>query len=455
MTGLSDIRNILASRLSNFTRVGLTIRPHFVPLNLKALDVTIGSLIQEVRKAPIIRGKAPTKIDLKELQTSIANHVISKYPNTIVLVGKQVIVNGRSDIPLDIAISKYTPAVVYSGYKSTKHIAGVLYSSQNAATSELLNNFLNTEFNSFLSEELRRDTSFDLAYVLQHETPETAGLGDKVRRLFGIINSVSNNTVNAPGVSMEGSKASLVQTKVMVESLLSAYSENTGKATAIEATLSKETSKFINSIRADILIIQDEFSNEDVVKEITSGSRFAKLAEMLTKVKIGPKSFIQDITDRITSIFTTGKSGKKKSASAAIDPITSKRKDRVSLAMNGGKSINQKFPKGGTSVINLQALINAKLFETVKNNMGDGDRRDILNFREGRLARSFSVTAISSARTGALTAFFTYLKYPYATFSPGGVQRKPATRNPKFLGEKSIREIAAKHISTRLRVVLI
>lgn len=455
MTGLADIRNILSSRLSNFTRIGMTIRPHFVPLNLKALDVTLGSLVQEVRKAPIIRGKAPLKIDLHSLQSSIAQHVVSKYPNTIVLTGKQVIVNGRADIPLDIAVAKFTPAVVYSGYKSIKHISGVLFSSQNAASSDLLNNFLNTEFKSFLSEELRRDTSFDLAYVLQHETPETAGLGDKIRKLFGVINSVSNNTVHAQGVAMEGSKASLVQTKVMVESLLSAYTENTGKATAIEATISKETSAFINKIKADILIIQDEFDTVDVVKEITSGSRFSKLADMIANLKIGPRSFIQDITDRITSIFTTGKSGKQKKASASIDPIKSQRKDRVTVGMNHGKSVNQSLPKGGVSSINLQALINAQLYETVKKNMGSGDSKDILNFRSGRLAKSFNVTAVSKNRSQALTVFFTYLKYPYATFSPGGEQRKPVTRNPKFLGEKSIREIAAKHVSERLRVVLI
>lgn len=109
----------------------------------------------------------------------------------------------------------------------------------------------------------------------------------------------------------------------------------------------------------------------------------------------------------------------------------------------------------GSLVPNLLQLINANLFEQIKKNMGDGNRRDVLNYRTGRLARSASVERISESRNGMITAFYTYMKNPYATFSSGGMQQYPKTRDPKLLISKSIREIAAEQVQNRLRAVLV
>ena len=45
------------------------------------------------------------------------------------------------------------------------------------------------------------------------------------------------------------------------------------------------------------------------------------------------------------------------------------------------------------------------------------------------------------------------MKNPYATFSSGGAQQFPRSRDPKLLITKSIREIAAKLTTARLRAV--
>lgn len=114
--------------------------------------------------------------------------------------------------------------------------------------------------------------------------------------------------------------------------------------------------------------------------------------------------------------------------------------------------IKQRFTP---SLVSLQNLINASLVERIKQNMGTGNRRDVLNLRTGRFAESAKVERMSQSRQGMITAFYTYMKNPYATFSAGGRQEYPTSRDPKTLIAKSIREIAAEQISNRLRSVLV
>lgn len=108
-----------------------------------------------------------------------------------------------------------------------------------------------------------------------------------------------------------------------------------------------------------------------------------------------------------------------------------------------------------SSIISLQALINTQLTERVKENMGSGNRKDILNLRTGRFAESVKVERLSESRQGMITAFYTYMRNPYATFSEGGQQQNPRSRDPKLLIAKSIREIAQTKVQNRLRAVLV
>lgn len=105
------------------------------------------------------------------------------------------------------------------------------------------------------------------------------------------------------------------------------------------------------------------------------------------------------------------------------------------------------------SLISLQNLINRQLQDVISANMGDGNSRNILNYRTGRLAASAKVERMSESRAGMITAFYSYMKNPYATFSQGGRQSVPKTRDPKLLISKSIREIAATQVANQLRAV--
>jgi len=85
--------------------------------------------------------------------------------------------------------------------------------------------------------------------------------------------------------------------------------------------------------------------------------------------------------------------------------------------------------------------------------MGDGRQRNVLNYRTGRLAASAKVEYMSQSRQGMITAFYSYMKNPYATFSQGGRQQDPKSRDPKLLIARSIREIAQTQVSNALRAV--
>ncbi len=107
----------------------------------------------------------------------------------------------------------------------------------------------------------------------------------------------------------------------------------------------------------------------------------------------------------------------------------------------------------------LKDLINTNLQHVVSANMGDepypGGQRKILNYRTGRFAASVEATKLTVSKEGMITAFYDYMKNPYATFSKGGDQGSPASRDPKLLIAKSIKEIAETKVKNRMRAVLI
>lgn len=114
--------------------------------------------------------------------------------------------------------------------------------------------------------------------------------------------------------------------------------------------------------------------------------------------------------------------------------------------------------QAGVSSIPLQqllALINGAIQQKLRQNMGDGNRKDVLNYRSGRFSESVKVERLQESRQGMITAFYTYMKNPYATFSEGGRQQQPRSRDPKSLISKSIREIAAQQVGNRMRAVLV
>lgn len=109
----------------------------------------------------------------------------------------------------------------------------------------------------------------------------------------------------------------------------------------------------------------------------------------------------------------------------------------------------------GPSVSNLQALLTGRINAQVQKNMGTGSATNVLNYRSGRFANSVSIERLTTSREGMISVYYNYMRNPYATFSDGGVQQYPRTRDPKTLISKSIREIGASAMYNRMRAVLV
>jgi hypothetical protein len=172
------------------------------------------------------------------------------------------------------------------------------------------------------------------------------------------------------------------------------------------------------------------------------------IAAIISGKKPDTKEYILPLTE-IAATRRTVKNSSNKKEIAKLKALKEKAK-RVPKVKQVPSSISDTAP---TSLISLQNLINRQLQDVISANMGDGNARNVLNYRTGRLASSAKVESLSESRSGMITAFYSYMKNPYATFSEGGQQSTPKSRDPKLLISKSIREIAAQQVGNRLRAV--
>lgn len=127
--------------------------------------------------------------------------------------------------------------------------------------------------------------------------------------------------------------------------------------------------------------------------------------------------------------------------------------DAIKKASNIANSLTLQNNSSRVNLSSLLVLINSNLQSVISANMGDGNDKKVLNYRSGRFAASAKVERLSESRQGMISAFYSYMKNPYATFSEGGAQGRPVSRDPKLLISKSIREIAATKVANQLRAI--
>lgn len=189
-------------------------------------------------------------------------------------------------------------------------------------------------------------------------------------------------------------------------------------------------------------------------KMVKSIVKYVSSEEFLDGLVTATKGF-DSIVDNIASLVVKTISGK---------PVATKQKEKATAKGNTKtkhkpEATVSKLPplrdKSGKfySLASLQLLLDTLLADQVKKNMGDGSRKDILNYRSGRFAESVEVTRLTQSKAGMITAFYTYMKYPYKTFEPGFKQGSPASRDPRLLISKSIHEVAATQVANRLRAL--
>jgi hypothetical protein len=167
---------------------------------------------------------------------------------------------------------------------------------------------------------------------------------------------------------------------------------------------------------------------------------------------------LKGVTSKTTSSLLTVKNTPRKTPVSKkpvfknISPKKTNITKTSALSLDKGIATNTSITDPA-NLVDLRMLINSQLQDVISANMGSGRSQNVLNYRTGRFASSARVESLSVSRQGMITAFYTYMKNPYATFSDGGRQSLPKSRDPKLLISKSIREIAQQLAIDKLRAV--
>ena len=107
----------------------------------------------------------------------------------------------------------------------------------------------------------------------------------------------------------------------------------------------------------------------------------------------------------------------------------------------GSKKVTAKSQSGGVSPFSYLAMINKKLPQTVRKNMGAPALENI----SGRFANSVKVESVAQTQQGYPSFGYSYAKEPYQVFEVGSSGNWSSTqRDPRKLIDRSIREVAAE-----------
>jgi len=210
--------------------------------------------------------------------------------------------------------------------------------------------------------------------------------------------------------------------------------------------------------------VNQAFSNEEAKIFAELQRKIAMLASRplvasYMKDMISSNTMLEDIEEAIVSILRTGKSNLKrhtpKKGATPKKQVGKKQNLPAKQKITGKTKAPKETPESSVNLISLQTILNSQLQDVISANMGDGSSKSLLNYRTGRFASSAEVKRLSISRDGMITAFYDYMKNPYGTFSTGGKQENPKSRDPKLLISRSIRQIAAQIVDNRLRAVLV
>lgn len=227
----------------------------------------------------------------------------------------------------------------------------------------------------------------------------------------------------------------------------------------------------VNVILQKVEQLKEPLSQQGLYDQIRNNAQY--LMEELIDTP-GSITFKDSLGKNLANVLKTGKTLPESVTKPKPKPINQKHKEVLDIskiakdfqkaALELKAAIKKSSTKSGTVVrpiktspavnlLNLTSLINSQLQDVISANMGDGSSRNVLNYRTGRFASSVTVENISMSRQGMITAFYSYMKNPYATFSAGGRQATPTSRDPKLLISKSIRQIAEQVVTNKLRAV--
>jgi len=482
----------------------LDVKLTFVPVNLKALEIALGGKLvftistdeaRELAKASLkAQGIALTEKELQDIKREAKNNKpkeerlkqdiyekrvreISNYVFDFSDFRHRIITwmetNHRSKIYIKNSqfyssqgivlnaedIKNLSPCVVYEN----NTVIGGLYSSFGSAKKSLFTSFINKELAKFVDDKIvegtEYDKGFDIGHILGESELTETPLGKRLQILIDKLKNISTDDTAVPEALLQ------------VKDTFNKLKEQSTYGSEIIKTLSQDTQGALKSVSAVVVIVQERVENQ-----YRWGSLIEAKAGTILKGIILPlinkgfsKSLKENIVSDIKQTLQLGKittTGRKKSVKTVIPrkKVVSKPKvttsiqksvTNISVVKKSLSKIRAVELTDDADLLGLQNILNVLLPKQVRQNMGDGSRTDILNYRTGRFAESVKVKDISRSRAGMVSVYYDYMKNPYATFSEGGKQQSPRSRDPKLLISKSIREILQQQMITRMRAVLV
>lgn len=327
---------------------------------------------------------------------------------------------------------------------------------------------LNNTFNAILK------LIHDADYITSNIVYDLNLFTSMVKDVHGPANSAKVSAILQLGILNREAGRALSDAGQKLSNLIVAVDVKAKNATSIDNTAATTAvDGLINALLPVVKVIQD--TGQRLQKTELDPSISKIVTDILTDTKSiktmieerGSPSVIESIRDEVIAAI----SGDRK-PSRQITKVVDKQTKKVAGAKGKSKTSAPQVPKPNSKSVavkkvdivskvkqqsldttSLKSLLDANLVETIKRNMGSGSRKDILNLRSGRFAESVRVETLSASRNGAITAFYSYMRNPYATFSQGGKQQYPRTRDPKLLISKSIRQIAQQLKIQQLRAV--
>lgn len=506
MSTIGKRLNSLSKAAASTARRSLDKKPHFVPLDFTTVSLTLGHLIRpddlskfhkllnsnlrssftvvrsftalnamgasEIRRlvklSPILVEYRRQIVGVlfynfgsvgNNLFTPILNKTLANFtPSGGYNIGHLVSSSGLAKSPLQLKLEEikglmHTYATSNSRAKVDAHVADrvtthlltLLDSNSEKDTQEALD-ILDVDYGVSDIEKLRQTDGLISWHQLNHII-----LSKLKKDKFNVLNSGNAATFSL----ME----TLVDQKYQELQRNSQYGN-----TIIELDLIKTISPVLNKVSANIVIIQDRAENQ---KEY--GTRIEAVIDkfiqsrVITTLLLNEKfnsSFKDELPQGIVDIVIdrrkpkTTKKSKKESINASLGATIAITKGKSMKPMPGRGSVPSVPIRSvrGTfeSVANIERLMRAMLLETITKNM---TRPNLIN-RTGRFAASVSLQKIEKDRDGSLRAFLTYMKYPYATFAPGGAQGFRGY-NPERLIGQSVREIAVKLVKNRMQTIIV
>lgn len=219
----------------------------------------------------------------------------------------------------------------------------------------------------------------------------------------------------------------------------------------------KEKATITAEIKNAVLLDLKEAVRQNFTDEVVNSIDYPVLSASPNIVEFIESSIASSILGKKALVVKS----KNKSPSKQVKVKNLPKTSSTNIKIGKIKVPNQALPAASTfnyaqlprAYTDLQIILERSIREEVQRNMGNGTATKVLNYRTGRFANSVKIERLSQSRAGMISVFYSYMKNPYATFSDGGLQQYPKSRDPKLLISKSIRDIAAREAYNNLRAV--